>query len=89
MAKVESGIFRNGKNQGKYVYESHMGWLYTNSKPLPFEWLHCKTCGDTDQLIGYFTSRDEARRALLMHGFYSRQYINDFLDEEFPKEVNR
>jgi hypothetical protein len=38
----------------KYLYESHLGGLYTSDKPLGRDSLYCATCGDSDWLIGTF-----------------------------------
>ena len=38
----------------KYLYESHIGGLYTSDKPLGRDSLYCSTCGDSDWLIGTF-----------------------------------
>ena len=43
-----------------YIYESHMGSLYTSDTALDWEYLHCEQCGDADWLIGYATTRAEA-----------------------------
>lgn len=43
-----------------YIYESHMGSLYTRNKEIDWEDLHCEICGDMDWLIGYATTRAEA-----------------------------
>ena len=43
-----------------YIYESHMGYLYTSSTPLTYEQIHCEQCGETDWLIGYAATRAEA-----------------------------
>ena len=43
-----------------YIYESHMGGLYTLDEPLDYEDLYCEECGDSDWLIGYAETREEA-----------------------------
>ena len=42
------------------IYESHMGGLYTSDEPLDYEDLYCEECGDSDQLIGYAETREDA-----------------------------
>lgn len=37
-----------------YVYESHVGFLYTSDDSIPFDELYCEQCGDSDQEIGAF-----------------------------------
>ena len=43
-----------------YIYESHMGGLYTSDDILDYEDLYCEECGDSDGLIGYAETREEA-----------------------------
>ena len=33
-----------------YIYECHMGGLYTSDEPLDYEDLYCEECGDSDWL---------------------------------------
>lgn len=40
----------------KYLYDSHMGGLYTSDEELDYDYLYCETCGDRDMLIGSFTT---------------------------------
>ena len=42
-----------------YLYESHMGGLFTSEEPLDFEFLYCEECGDSDTELGYFESPEE------------------------------
>ena len=37
-----------------WVYEGHLGGLYTSDYPVPDEELYCETCGDSDWEIGVF-----------------------------------
>ena len=43
-----------------YIYEGHMGGLYTSDEPLDYEDLYCEECGDSDRLIGNDETRKEA-----------------------------
>ena len=43
-----------------YIYEGHMGGLYTSDEPLDYEDLYCDQCGDSDWLIGYAETKEEA-----------------------------
>jgi hypothetical protein len=70
---------------GKYVYESHMGGLYTSEYPLPFDYLYCEQCGDSDWELGYFESRAKVRK-MMKEKDYTNKYIKEFLDENFPKD---
>jgi hypothetical protein len=37
-----------------------MGGLYTSDDELDYEQTYCETCGDSDWLIGYAETREEA-----------------------------
>lgn len=41
-----------------YVYESHMGGLFTSDEPLEWNDLYCEECGDSDQEIGFVPDGD-------------------------------
>lgn len=43
-----------------YIYESHMGGLYTLDEQADFDFLYCEECGDSDWEIGYAETREEA-----------------------------
>lgn len=43
-----------------YIYEGHMGHLYTSNEELDYEDLYCEQCGDHDWLIGQANTREEA-----------------------------
>lgn len=43
-----------------YIYESHLGGLYTSNEYLDYDDLYCEQCGDSDWLIGCVTTRTEA-----------------------------
>ena len=42
-----------------YLYESHMGGLYTSENELDYEYLYCEQCGDNDWLIGEYETIEE------------------------------
>ena len=42
-----------------YIYESHMGGLYTSDEPLDYEDLYCEECGDSDSLLGYAETKED------------------------------
>lgn len=71
---------------GKYIYESHMGGLYTSEWSLPFDYLYCETCGDSDWEFGFFTTREEAKQYIESKDLYTDAYIKAFLDENFPED---
>lgn len=43
-----------------YIYQEHLGGLYTSDEYLDCDDLYCEQCGDSDWLIGYATTRAEA-----------------------------
>ena len=43
-----------------YIYEGHMGTLYTSDYILDYDDLYCEQCGDSDWLIGQAETREEA-----------------------------
>ena len=47
-----------------YIYQSHMGGLYTSDDELDYEQTDCETCGDSDWLIGYMLKLEKK------HGIY-------------------
>lgn len=68
-----------------YIYQSHMGGLYTSDDNLDYEQTYCETCGDSDWLIGYAETREEAWDLLKDDtnidgsGGWDYEYIQDFL----------
>ena len=42
-----------------YIYESHLGGMYSSEYPLDFDDLYCEECGDSDWEIGNFESAEE------------------------------
>lgn len=68
-----------------YIYQSHMGGLYTSDDELDYEQTYCETCGDSDWLIGYAETREEAWNLLKDDtnidgsGGWDYDYIQDFL----------
>lgn len=79
----------------KYLYDSHIGGLYTSDKELSFETRYCKICGDFDCLIGSFeTIQDfwnliKDKCDINGSGGYSLQYAYLLLVSEFnlPDDV--
>lgn len=69
---------------GKYIYESHLGGLYTSEHSIPWDELYCEQCGDSDWELGYCTSREEARELLKLRDLWADEYIKEFLEKEFP-----
>ena len=72
-----------------YIYENHMGGLYTSEEPLDYEDLYCEQCGDSDSLIGFAKTRKEAWRLLKDHtdingsGGFNCSYIQEFINNNW------
>lgn len=47
---------------GVWVYESHLGGLYTEDHPVPVEYLYCAQCGDSDWNHGEFETLSDFLR---------------------------
>lgn len=68
-----------------YIYQSHMGELYTSDDELDYEQTYCETCGDSDWLIGYAETREEAWELLKDDtningsGGWDYDYVQEFL----------
>ena len=69
-----------------YIYESHMGGLYTSDEPLDYEDLYCEECGDSDRLIGYAETREDAWNLLKDDtdidgsGGWDYDYVQEFIN---------
>ena len=42
-----------------YLYENHLGGLYTTTDLLDFDSLYCEQCGDSDSCLGSFSTLAE------------------------------
>ena len=68
-----------------FIYESHMGGLYTSSEELDWDRLYCETCGEYDWLIGEADTKEEAWELLKDDtdingsGGWDYNYIQNFL----------
>ena len=76
-----------------YIYKSHMGSLFTSDEPLRYEDLYCETCGDSDDLIGYAETKEEAWKLLEGEtdingsGGLDYDYVMKFIDDIFEEEL--
>lgn len=74
-------------DSGLWIYESHLGGLYTSDYPLN-DSLYCEQCGDWDREIGLARNRTEARKMIKAYDpYYTNAYIQEFLDENFPRKA--
>ena len=72
-----------------YIYEGHLGSLYTSDRVLSYEETHCEMCGDSDWLIGYAETKAAAWNLLKDatdingSGGGGYEYVMEFLDENW------
>lgn len=68
-----------------YIYESHMGSLFVSDDILDYEQTYCETCGDSDFLLGYTETKEEAWELLKDNtdinssGGWNYEYVQEFL----------
>lgn len=68
-----------------YIYESHMGSLFVSDDILDYEQTYCETCGDSDFLLGYAETKEEAWNLLKDNtdinssGGWNYEYVQEFL----------
>ena len=69
-----------------YIYEGHMGSLFTTDELLSYEECYCETCGDSDWLIGEADTRKEAWELLKDDidingsGGWNFEYVANFIN---------
>lgn len=74
-----------------YIYESHMGGLYTSDEPLDYEYLYCEECGDSDGIIGYANTKEEAWNLFKDDtdidgsGGWDYDYVQKFINENWEE----
>ena len=74
-----------------YIYEGHMGGLYTTDEPLAYEEEYCEQCGDSDQLLGYAKDKKDAWKLLKPltsinnSGGWNYDYVQKFISENFDE----
>ena len=64
-----------------YVYESHLGGLYTSDDYIPSDELYCEQCGDSDYEIGSFDTFEEFLR------YYADNIYVDPLDGGYSLDL--
>ena len=69
-----------------YIYEGHLGCLYTSDEYLDYDDLFCEQCGESDWLIGYATTKEEAWDLLKSDidingsGGWDYDYVQNFIN---------
>ena len=72
-----------------YIYEGHMGSLYTSDTRLNHKDLYCEQCGDSDCYIGYAATRAEAWELLKDKtdingsGGWDYDYVQEFINKNW------
>ena len=60
-----------------YIYEDHLGGLYTSVHELSYEETYCEQCRDSDWLIGYAANRADAWE--LLKDDWNPEYVKRFI----------
>ena len=74
-----------------YIYQGHLGSLYTSDEYLDYDDLYCEQCGDSDWLIGCATTRAEAWELLKDgvningSGGWDYNYVCDFINANWEE----
>ena len=74
-----------------YIYEGHLGSLYTSDNQLDYEDLYCEECGDSDWLIGYAETREDAWNLLkddtdiYDSGGWNYNYVQEFINSNWEE----
>ena len=82
------------RSEHMYIYEGHLGSLYTFDRVLDYEETYCETCGDSDWLIGYAETKAEAWELLKdyvdINGFggWDYDYIVEFLNNNWDDDFS-
>jgi hypothetical protein len=77
-----------------YIYESHLGSLYTSDRELSYEETHCEQCGDSDWLVGYAMTGEEAWNLLKWDtdiggsGGWNYDYIREFILDNYDSDID-
>ena len=77
-----------------YIYEGHMGGLYSSDELKDYEDLYCETCGDSDTYIGYAETKEEAWNLLKDDvnidgsGGWDYEYVRSFIEANFEEDLD-
>ena len=71
-----------------YIYEEYMGDLYTSNELLDYDVLYWKQHGESDSLIGYAETKEEAWNLLKNNtDGWDYDYIWNFINENFDDDM--
>lgn len=72
----------------RYIYEGHLGSIYTTSYELDYDDLYCEQCGDSDYFVGEVETvgelLDTVANLVLGYCNFSPEYVQEWVNEEFP-----
>lgn len=77
-----------------YIYEHHMGSLYTSDTYLDYDDLYCEQCGDSDWLVGNADTGETAWDLLKYDtningsGGWDYDYVREFILENWNFDIN-
>lgn len=77
-----------------YIYEGHMGSLYTSNTYLDYEDLYCEQCGDSDYCIGNADTGESAWNLLKYDtdingsGGWAYDYVREFILENWDFDID-
>ena len=76
-----------------YIYEGHLGTLYSYDHLLDYDDLYCEQCGDSDRELGYVESSADILALLADdidwpsgYGGWSLDYVLKFIAKCFPDD---
>lgn len=87
----KTGILRGGY---MYIYEGHMGSLYTSDTFLEYDDLYCEQCGDSDWLVGHADTGEGAWNLLKDStdidgsGGWDYDYVREFILNNWDFDID-
>lgn len=78
-----------------YIYEHHMGGLYISDSVLDHDETYCEQCGDSDWLVGYANTGEDAWNLLKYDtdiggsGGWNYDYVREFIIEYWGFDIDK
>lgn len=72
-----------------YIYEGHLGGLFISEEELDWKDTYCEICGDSDWLLGFATTKEEAWDVLKDEtnidgsGGWDYDYVQEFINSNW------